>query len=71
MLMLITNTLRIELDPLHGEEEGSGNVPTVELSPQNAIMRGYLEIVVMSIPRLHEIIIDFHLTFVKHFGGIQ
>ena len=36
MLMLITNTLGIEPDPLHGEEEGSGNAPTLELSPQNA-----------------------------------
>ena len=27
--------------PFATEEEGSGHVPTFELSPQNAIMRGY------------------------------
>ena len=40
MEQLHAHRLVLEPDPSHCTEEGSGHVPTFELSSRNAIMRG-------------------------------
>ena len=55
-----------EPDRSHGEEEGSGHMPTFELSSQNAIMCGNLQSAVIQRIRSQSTYSLLSLTFVRH-----